>query len=439
MCDAMTETVSSVRTYNVLVFGMEKLHLPIPSEPLRARNFSVFFEAYGTPRRFQEYDGVVVFQGIFEKFEYHSNYMRSYVSHQYDQDELDKRKKEARLLLGQGGFLCFLLTDRFIDNDGGRDFSATDLAKCHLNHNHFYRENFRNRVAHVTPTLDEFKRFLEVFGAANTYFKNNNDSLDYRALAKVEHAAVGLILERSEYFLPSLVPDPRSEVVSEYFELLVDAITSVHNKLHVVVPEWATAFEFPEEVSLSDERANLLDAMSRIDQRVEQLTEFKAALVQTGAELVSNVSTMLVATLGIRIDDIEEFREDVKLIGEDGKTIALCEIKGINRSVKRENINQTDSHRERSGFDEKFPALLIANTNIKAARSLAEKNQEIAAEQVKHAVHMRVLIMRTIDLLGLLRLVLCGKQTQETARTLVLSNVGWLQVDGDEILVHTGK
>src|SRR4051812_45121486 len=109
----------------------------------------------------------------------------------------------------------------------------------------------------------------------------------------------------------------------------------------------------------------------------------------------------------------------VKLIGEDGKVIAVCEIKGINRSVKRENINQTDSHRERSGFDEGFPALLIVNTNIKSARSLAEKDQDIAVEQVKHAVHMHVLIMRTIDLLGLLRLVLCAKQTPETARALV--------------------
>lgn len=435
----MTNAQSSERQYNVLVFGIEKLRLPVPSEPIRARNFSIFFEAYGTHRRFQEYDGVVVFQGIFEKVEHKSNYMSSYLFHEYDVDELDKRKKEARLLLGQGGFLCFLLTDPFIDRDDRRDFSATDLAKYHLNHSNFYRENFRDRIANVTPTFDEFKDFLDVFGAASTYFKNYNDSLECRVLAKVGQVPVGLILERSEYFLPTLVPDPRPDVVCEYFKLLLDAITSVHNKLHVVLPEWATEFQFPEEVSLAEERAALLGAMSRIDQRFEQLTEFKASLVQTGPELVSSVSAMLAATLGTKVDNVDEFREDVKLIGEDGEVIAVCEIKGINRSVKRENINQTDSHRERSEFDAGFPALLIANTNIKSARTLAEKNQDIAVEQVKHAVHMRVLIMRTIDLLGLLRLVLCAKQTPETARALVLSSVGWLRVDGDEVLVLTGE
>lgn len=363
--------------------------------------------------------------------------MDSYLSHAYDVDELDKRKKEARLLLGQGGFLCFLLTDPFLDQDHGRDFSGTDLAKYHLNYSHFYRENFRNRAAHVKPTRDEFKRFLEVFGAASSHFKNHNDTLECHVLATVGQAPVGLLLERAEYFIPSLVPDARPEVVSEYFNLLIDAITSIHNKLHVVVPEWATAFQFPEEASLAKERAALLKEISGIDYRLEQLTAFKAALVQTGPELVSNVSAMLTAALGIKVDNVDEFREDVKLIGQDGKVIAVCEVKGINRGVKRENINQTDSHRERSGFDEGFPAILIANTNIKAARSLAEKNQEIATEQVKHAVHMRVLVMRTVDLLGLLRLVLCGKQTPESARALVLSNVGWLRIEGDDLLVQT--
>jgi hypothetical protein len=435
----MTETAPSERQYNILAFGIEKLRLPVPAEPIRGRNFSIFFESYGTPRRFHEYDGVVVFQGIFEKFERKSNYMDSYLSHEYDVDELDKRKKEARLLLGQGGFLCFLLTDPFLDQDRGRDFSGTDLAKYHLNYSHFYRENFRDRAAHVKPTLDEFKRFLEVFGAASSYFKNHNDSLECRVLATVGQAPVGLLLERAEYFIPSLKPDARPEVVSEYFNLLIDAITSIHNKLHVVVPDWAAEFQFSEEALLAKERAALLKEISGIDHRLEQLTAFKAALVQTGPELVSNVSAMLTAALGLKVDNVDEFREDVKLIGEDGKVIAVCEVKGINRGVKRENVNQTDSHRERSGFGAEFPAILIANTNIKAARSLAEKNQEIAAEQVKHAVHMRVLVMRTIDLLGLLRLVLGTRQTPESARALVFSNIGWLRVEGDDVSVLTGE
>lgn len=436
---SMIEAEVPERKYNVLVFGLERKHLPVPSSPLQYRNFSVFFEAYGTHRRFQEYDGVVVFQGIFEKFESKSNYIRSYLAHEYDTDELDKRKKEAALLLGQGGFLCFLLTEPFIDSDGSQDFKSTDLAKCHLNYSSFYRENFPSRVAHVTPVVDEFKRFLDVFGAASSHFNNHNNALNCRVLAEVSRRPVGLLIERAVFFLPSLLPDARLEAVTEYFQLLVDAVTSVHNKLHQTVPEWVEAYEFDEEGRLQSERNTLVQQIDKIDKRMLCLSQYKSALVHSGPELVLDVSAILELALGVKVDTIDEFREDIKLVGEDGKTIAVCEIKGINRGIKRENINQTDSHRERSGFEDNFPAILIANTNVKSARSISEKDQEVAIEQVKHAAHMKVLIMRTLDLLGLLRLVFAKKKTPQAICALLLSNVGWLRVQGDQVQILTGE
>lgn len=435
----MTEAKSPERSYNILVLGLERKGLPAPLEPLKAQNFSICFERYGTACRFQEFDGVIMFQGIFEKFEDRGSAYKSYFVHDYDVDELDKRKKEAALLLGQGGFLCFLLTDPFIDRDDRRDFSATDLAKYHLNHSNFHRNNYRNRVAHVTPVIDEFRRFLDVFGAANSYFRNFNNALDCRPLAKVDDENVGLLIEQSEYFLPSLVPDARMEVINEYFHLLADAITSVHNKLHQTVPDWVAVYQFKEEDALLEERSALIVKVSDIDRRLAQLTQYKASLVHSGPQLVADVSAILETALGTKVNATDEFREDVKLLDDNDNVIGVCEIKGINRGVKRENINQTDSHRERSGFDADFPALLIVNTGIKSARSIDEKDQEIAAEQVKHAVHMRVLIMRTFDLLGLLRLVLAGDLSTQDARSQVLSSIGWLRVQSDSVQVLTGQ
>ena len=112
--------------------------------------------------------------------------------------------------------------------------------------------------------------------------------------------------------------------------------------------------------------------------------------------------------------------------------------RSLNRGIGREYINQTDSHRERSGYDNEFPALLIANTNIKSARSIYEKEQEIAQDQIKHAANMNVLVMRTLDLLGLLRLVLSGKLSREQAQEYMLTNVGWLKVQADNILILSG-
>ncbi|MDD5321267.1 MAG: hypothetical protein PHD43_11765 [Methylococcales bacterium] len=426
------------RQYNVLVFGLEKKGLLAPPEPLRLRNFSIFFEKYGTARRFNEFDGVLVFQGVFERFELKNSYMESYLTHTYDADELDKRKKEAALLLGQGGFLCFLLTDPFIDHEKGRDYKGTDLAKYHLNYPHLYRENFQKRIAHVTHKVDEFKRFLEIYGAASSYFKYHNDSIDLRVVAEVQSASVGLVIDRLEYFIPSLVPDNTPEALKEYFELLVDALISCHNKLHQQLPDWITSFKFSEEAGLMGERSMLEDKIAGINSKLQEFDQYKAVLCHSGPELVADVCRIFEVGLGIIVDPVDDFREDIKLLDQDGNVICVCEVKGINRGIKRENINQTDSHRERSGFDNKFPALLIANTNIKSARSIQEKEQEIAAEQVVHAVRMNILMMRTIDLLSLLKLVLAGKKSREDAVDLLVSNVGWLHVKGDELHVLSG-
>ncbi|WP_414440383.1 hypothetical protein [Burkholderia sp. 22PA0106] len=435
----MKSTENQERVYKILVYALERKGLPVPAEPIRMRNYSVFFENYGTARRFQEYDGVVLFQGLFETFERQNNYISSYLRHKYDPDELDKRKKETMLLLEKEGFICYLLTEPFIDHADGRDFGSTDLVKYQLLHSQFYRENFASRHAHPAPVLSEFKRFLEMFGAANSYFTSHNDSLDFRPLATSNGRTVGFVLNRGEYVVPSLVPDSRKDVVSEYLELLVDAVTAVHNKMHQILPKWISSYKFEEEDFLSAKRDNLSSAIAEIDDQFQKLAIFKAALFHSGPDLVADVGAILHAALGTPIDATDDLREDIKLLNEDGKVIAICEVKGINRGVGRENINQTDSHRDRSGFDNRLPAILIANTHIKSARSIAEKDQEIDGQQIRHAVNMRILVMRTIDLLGVLRLVLAGKVAQEDARALILGNVGWLRVEGDGINVLNGQ
>ncbi|MBK6739563.1 MAG: hypothetical protein IPG64_17790 [Haliea sp.] len=135
------------------------------------------------------------------------------------------------------------------------------------------------------------------------------------------------------------------------------------------------------------------------------------------------------------MDSKDELREDFKLLNSETQPVCLCEVKGTNKGVKREHINQADSHRERSGFDACFPSILIINTHIKNARSIAEKDQEIANEQIMHAANMNILIMRTIDLLGLLRIFLMGKQNRNEIENMLVSSCGWLRVEDMECKV----
>jgi hypothetical protein len=429
----------SERTYNILVYGVENKGLSLPDVPIVARNFSLLFEEFKTPSRFNDFDGVILFKGIFETFESKPSEFGSYLKRSCDNHELDKRKKEATLLLEQGGFICFLLDDVFIDKENGRNFEGNDLAKFHLNYSDFYRDNFGGRLTRLKIKSDEFRSFLKVYGAANSYFRNFNKHIDLRVLAETPNGPAGMVINRNEYFVPTLIPDNLPERLKEYFTLLSEGLTSSHNKLQTLLPEWIKEFSFDEEVGLEEEEDKIRARLLQIKERTDKLDQFRSILALTGDDLVESVIRLFSEGFGIIVDGKDELREDFKLLNSASEPFCLCEVKGINKGVKREHINQADSHRERSGFDADFPSLLLINSHIKNARSVVEKDQEIANEQIRHATNMNVLMLRTIDLLGMLRMFLMGRLNRQDLEELLISSRGWLRVEEQEYRVINGS
>jgi hypothetical protein len=429
----------SERTYNILVYGVENKGLSLPDVPIVARNFSLLFEEFKTPSRFNDFDGVILFKGIFETFESKPSEFGSYLKRSCDNHELDKRKKEATLLLEQGGFICFLLDDVFIDKENGRNFEGNDLAKFHLNYSDFYRDNFGGRLTRLKIKSDEFRSFLKVYGAANSYFRNFNKHIDLRVLAETPNGPAGMVINRNEYFVPTLIPDNLPERLKEYFTLLSEGLTSSHNKLQTLLPEWIKEFSFDEEVGLEEEEDKIRARLLQIKERTDKLDQFRSILALTGDDLVESVIRLFSEGFGIIVDGKDELREDFKLLNSASEPFCLCEVKGINKGVKREHINQADSHSERSGFDADFPSLLFINSHIKNARSVVEKDQEIATEQIRHATNMNVLMLRTIDLLGMLRMFLMGRLNRQDLEELLISSRGWLRVEEQEYRVINGS
>jgi len=53
------------RKYNLLAYGNERIGITQPSQDISNRNFVLSFEPFNTDKRFHEFDGVILFQGIF--------------------------------------------------------------------------------------------------------------------------------------------------------------------------------------------------------------------------------------------------------------------------------------------------------------------------------------------------------------------------------------
>jgi hypothetical protein len=414
----------------VMIFGLDRAGFPTDIKPITSRNFTIHFKHFKTEDRFQNYDIVVFPQGIFEDLNWNTgSYSGGYWQHECFRNELDQRSKELALLLQKGGSYCALLIKRFIDSDERREFVDTDLTKRQLNYRYLARENFSSRIPHVDAKQNELARFFELYGAANSYFQIRDPKLPIKELAAINGRTVSLRIGISEFFVPSLDIPTNQDKFIEYFTLLVDGLSSIKNKLHREIPEWVKKFAFEEEGRITDEISALRGKISEFQEGLDRLEYFKSCLIHTGEPLVDVVAKILYETTGLSCDLKDELKEDAKLVDDEGSVVAVCEIKGINRGIKRENINQTDSHRERSEFPDDFPALLIANTGIKQAHTIEEKDEEPNTDQIKHAANINILILRTLDLINLLRLVRRQALTQAEARALLLGSTGWLKVD----------
>ena len=278
------------RTYNILVYGVEKAELTAPSHPIKKKNFTLNFEPFETSERFNEYDGVILFQGIFEKYKWVKEVWDSHFEHSYDVDELDKRKKETQLLLENGGFICFILNHDFVDSEDGVDYSGTDLAKYYLNFSSFYRKNFSGRRTNLNIKYDELRAFLKLYGAANSHFEHYIEEFNWRVIADVSGYVVVMIIYDLTYFIPSLIPDDSEEVINEYFTLLAEGITSTQNKIHQDIPKWVDQFIFIEETELIKKRNALESAILTIDENIRRIRNYKTILVLTGEKLVHKIN-----------------------------------------------------------------------------------------------------------------------------------------------------
>lgn len=425
--------------FSVAVHGAESFGLQLDSAELDDRNYRLQFIPYRTEQRLAEFDGVITFQQLFERFEHKSNYMRSWWAHSYDQDELDKRAKEADILVKNGGFIVFLLhvpfRDRVYQNGHSTEYKDTDLAKRFLNWNRLYRTDLDQRYTGLRCVRDEFRQFFDLYGAVVTTFSYHG-GLSWRNLALRGSNPVSMVIADRLFFVPCLLPNESSGRKEEFYRLLSDAVVTCVKKLRVALPAWADDFLLPNEQVLVDEQSALSARLEQLEKERAAVTRFKRVLLGDGDSLVEDVVHLLTQGFGFTVDPDDYGQEDLRILNDEGNPLVFTEVKGTTRGVKREHVNQADSHRERAGLSADFPTVLLINTHTKNSRSIGEKDQDVASEQVAHAVKMRVLIVRTLDLLNLLALLQKNLLNKDDILSLLQTNIGWLKVSGKEIEIR---
>jgi hypothetical protein len=294
-------------------------------------------------------------------------------------------------------------------------------------------EPLDNPVPLANTTANEFHDYLMRYGGYIRLYPHSDHEESVKPLFTANRSLMGCVVGRDLFFLPCTVPPTRTEAV-EAAKSAVSAVMAYRLRTSEEMPEWVDEFRFDTENALHHRLADLHQQMAEATKSIDLYSQMKGALVYQSEPLVSVIDTLLKHFLDIHLNIDDKYIEDASLIDEDGKIIAVFEIKGVKGSFTRHNVNQVDSHRERMNLSANVPGVLIMNTHM-AAKSLIEKDQRPHPDIIKKAVADNVLMIRTLDLLRCADAVDRGVLSKQEFRRALFTESGWLKVEGDTLTI----
>jgi hypothetical protein len=184
------DIMKNVKKPTIYAYGFDKRGFPLPGTPVEEAGFILRFIGYEAECSLEEADGLVIPSGIFEKIYWPKDfYGPSEQQIQYDVDLLAVREKQLFNAFKRGVWTAFLLQE--VNNGKFNDWTDTDLAKKFLNS---IATNVRHHEpnAYVTCKADEFRKYLDQFGIAQTCFWPKDSNGSVRTLAEENSTPVAL-------------------------------------------------------------------------------------------------------------------------------------------------------------------------------------------------------------------------------------------------------
>ena len=419
----------------IAAYGFDVLGFKTPGSPqsIPGGGFLYFvgFNAVGT--NLEDFDGLIIPQGIFESIEPRRTMYRQTNEVHWHEGLLLDRERQVLNMVSQGKWLCFLvgaIIDR-VPQEHFRelDIRHADLCKRMLNSFSVHRYLVEGDAA-VQATQSEFEGFIKQFGIAKTVFQvRGNGELAHRVLAKVGQNIVGVEFQNKVFFLPFHSTRRDEQTILEVAGGLVRAVSDYRQKHSVPMPEWLDEFEFASEESLANDLRSANEKTAKLRSELQGWKEYKAILTTSGDILREKIIAILEKFFGLKVDPIDEGREDGKILDADLRILAIFEVKGIKVGVGRNQINQVDSHREGNGMLATTPGILFINNQMDVSGIKERVETIIAQEQIAHAVRNGVTIVRTIDLIFLMKHLEAKGVGARGAELLRLFNTGggWLK------------
>jgi hypothetical protein len=296
--------------------------------------------------------------------------------------------------------------------------------------------------AEVEPVHPAFTDYFALYGQSSVRFDGNEDAETLGRIdsggGQIVPAAVSVTRGRGAiYALPFVFGGGETQ----FGELLTAALEAHRADAAGVLPAFLEGLRLPGEDEVLAEIEQVDTKLARLRERAAYLEHFRLLLGPRGTgpaleQLVIEALNVVLEGTEYSAEDREDVgAEDFWIVGPTGDA-ALAEVKGTNHHVRRDDVNQVDSHRDAADRPQEFPGLLIVNI-FRGHHTLEQRELPVPEQPLGRAVNSNVLILRTKDLYDLVALKLGGRDAGQQLVEALSAEGGWLVVTDGAVTVRS--
>ena len=422
----------------ICYYGFDKIDYEIPEYKIEDRNSENHFFPYKKEVDLEIYDGIVLPNSIFEEF---SQPFFSNTKVEFDRDLLLDFERQVYNLLRAGKWCCFLIFKPIINKLGDSEISHTDLCKKHLSKHEISSFNFSGSVSDL-KIQNEFVEYVRKFGVTKTYFVSDKftDSAEINTLVSpfIDDSATSFEINNKVFFVQFHGILKHEKNLIDLSKCLSYTISNYRRKRRIELPDWADDLKFKSEINIEKKINEINEEYTRLTDILSSWKDYKLILSTSGDIVRKHVIKVFTNFFNEIVNPDDNFIEDFSVSNSSSDLKYLVEVKGVNKGIKREFINQLDSHRERNDLTIETPGVLIINNQMTIVNIQKRLDTIIPDEHIKHAFNLNILIIRTIDLLFLLKHLDDNENKTSILHDLINKKGGWLKANSEKYEIING-
>ncbi len=368
----------------------------------------VEFIDFYSPTAFERADGVIIPQGIFEKIESQHTPFGPKMTVSVDRTSLLERERQVFNLLRAGKWVCFLVGEIVDELSQGlhlEPITDTDLCKRILNAFTVRRRRkydidiFRE----VRAREKEFESYVRAYGTPNTVFEFPRlHPIERHVIVEYGEEAVGIELDAQLFFLPFQTLKKDSRTAEAVATTVVRAVTQYRRNRVVKIPYWADELKFNNEDDLYLEINSLLEKVNRLESQLLSWKDYKSILLLSGVPLRNKIITLLESVFDLKVQ-AKDNRDSLIITDHHRRPVFMMAGRSTERSVEKAFVDEIHEARKMAGLPDTTPVVLVINSDMAIHDINQRARVAIPEEVISHAKDLNVLIVRTIDLLLLMR------------------------------------